>query len=389
MSANTGPVPLLSEQLNSWLHQKTAGVVQSGPFQGMHLLNELCWAETSLSSQLLGCFEQELHGIIEHEISRLSQHLNPQIINIGCAEGYYAVGLARRLPRATVWALDIVDKAVDLAQRTAKMNGVNIVTGGMLDTMFKMPDFILADCEGAEVAYLDMEKWPGIRQATILVEVHNFPEQHTDTILFERFKDTHSIKVVSEGARNPNAFQMLHDAPSDVRWALVNEHRPVTMSWFIMSPKVVDSVPTKVKGGKVCGECSLCCKVARVPALSKPSNTWCQHCAPGKGGCLIYDKPRPPECSSFQCLWLTSDMLDELRPDKVHLYAEIKSQEGYAKVCVDTDHPNAWRTGEGRKVVDSLLQQGYHVIIQVGFNISFETGSGRDAPERILLDWVL
>lgn len=70
---------------------------------------------------------------------------------------------------------------------------------------------------------------------------------------------------------------------------------------------------------KVCGTCTLCCKLMYILELEKPGNRWCQHCTPGKG-CNIYDA-KPRSCSDFMCLWLNSDLPDEFRPDKIHIVA--------------------------------------------------------------------
>ena len=62
--------------------------------------------------------------------------------------------------------------------------------------------------------------------------------------------------------------------------------------------------PVPLLPGRRCGECSLCCKLLRIEAFNKPVGTWCAHCAPGRGGCTIYET-RPTECREFFCAWLT------------------------------------------------------------------------------------
>lgn len=47
---------------------------------------------------LVGSYESELHLQIEQLILERPQ----VVIDVGCAEGYYAVGLAQRLPDATI-----------------------------------------------------------------------------------------------------------------------------------------------------------------------------------------------------------------------------------------------------------------------------------------------
>jgi methylase of polypeptide subunit release factors len=87
--------------------------VRSGPFQGMNYRTKQ--AEGCLVARLLGCYESELHG----ELEKLISEAPDVIIDIGCAEGYYALGLARRLPRARVYARDTNPRAQILCRQLA------------------------------------------------------------------------------------------------------------------------------------------------------------------------------------------------------------------------------------------------------------------------------
>jgi len=68
----------------------------------------------------LGCYEHELHPHVERLIGRTFDAL----LNIGCADGYYAVGLARRMPGAPVFAHDLNPKAQTGCREVAALNGV-------------------------------------------------------------------------------------------------------------------------------------------------------------------------------------------------------------------------------------------------------------------------
>ena len=230
----------VKEQVNDWLFKEVGGVVQSGPFEGMKILPDKGWESNSLAPMLLGCFEEELHPYIEQEIVRLSDKLVPNIVNVGCSEGYYAIGMALRLRDSVVWAVDISDTSLKIAAEAAKVNGVfsQLRFGGPLGEVFADPDLVIMDCEGAEVEYLDKEKFPALRRASILVEIHNWPDKpRTDELLYQRFKDSHEVVEITESGRNPNRFKVLIQQTSVVRWASVCEYRPCLMSWFAMRPK--------------------------------------------------------------------------------------------------------------------------------------------------------
>ncbi|MDZ7906445.1 MAG: class I SAM-dependent methyltransferase [Cypionkella sp.] len=77
-------------------------------------------AEGSSPARLLGVYEATLHPVIE-DICTCDY---AQIIDVGCAEGYYAVGLARRLPAARVFARDSNPIAREKCAQLAALNGV-------------------------------------------------------------------------------------------------------------------------------------------------------------------------------------------------------------------------------------------------------------------------
>lgn len=72
-------------------------IVASGPFAGMRL-----HPEYSELPKFLGTYEANLHPAIR----RLTARRYDVILNIGCAEGYYAIGFARAVPGAQVQAFD-------------------------------------------------------------------------------------------------------------------------------------------------------------------------------------------------------------------------------------------------------------------------------------------
>src|SRR5262249_36239077 len=94
--------------------------VVAGPFKGTSLqLSDV--SSRLLSSYILGTAELELHGTIEKLIDRNYA----TILNIGAADGYYAVGFARRSPASRVIAFEAVPAFHDIITRTAAANGVS------------------------------------------------------------------------------------------------------------------------------------------------------------------------------------------------------------------------------------------------------------------------
>jgi hypothetical protein len=229
----------IKSQISVWLFNQLEGTVQTGPFQGMKMIQETAW-DDYLSPYLLGCYEEELHGEFERQIRRLQQMPNPRISVLGCAEGYYAIGLKRRVPHAEVFAIDKDEEAIRICARAAEVNGVeltfNATVGDYLDS-----DLLVLDVEGNEIIYLDPELMPKLLQMTAIVEIHDWPvgpiNKRVSELILDRFRGTHHIVLLTEGGRNPNRYPALCHMTSDYRWLAVSEGRPTLMGWYVMEPK--------------------------------------------------------------------------------------------------------------------------------------------------------
>lgn len=189
--------------------------------------------EGSIFPKLAGTYEKELHPLIE-EIA-LSDYR--RVVNVGSAEGYYAVGLARRLERATVFACDIDESARTACKQLAQINGLAdrvIVTDRYPSvSQSRAKTLFVVDCEGCEREMLDPARIPELQDADVLVELHEFLDPEIASSLAARFMSTHDITLIQAVPRSG------HDAPQELRslltdrewqWAL-DELRPAGMRW--------------------------------------------------------------------------------------------------------------------------------------------------------------
>lgn len=179
------------------LLKKSGQTVLSGPFQGMTYL--AAGSEGSTSARILGTYEAALHPIIEKIIKRGYQ----QIIDVGCAEGYYAVGLAMRMPSARVIARDLNEKARAKCAHLASANGVSaqIDIGGVMghsdfDICTRAKTLVICDIEGAEAQLLDPARAQGLASADILVEVHDCFTPGLSAQIAQRFEPTHKVRQI-------------------------------------------------------------------------------------------------------------------------------------------------------------------------------------------------
>jgi len=104
-----------------------------------------------------------------------------------------------------------------------------------------------------------------------------------------------------------------------------------------------------------CGDCSLCCKVLRIPELDKPKDAWCSNFAAG-AGCSIY-ADRPASCRDFVCRWLADpSMGPEWKPSVCKLVLDTKP--GLLVVHADPAVSKPWRVEPYHSVLRRLAAQG-------------------------------
>src|SRR5688572_440816 len=103
--------------VTKYLNQKGL-VVRAGPFAGLKYMHRA--SGSVLLPKLVGSYEAELHPAIERVVSTAYD----VVVDVGAAEGYYAVGLAKRLPQSKVFAYDIDPVARKACEKLAVVNGV-------------------------------------------------------------------------------------------------------------------------------------------------------------------------------------------------------------------------------------------------------------------------
>lgn len=221
------------------LRVKSGDRVLSGPFAGMAF-----HYPQQEYAMLLGTWELELTSTWE---TILSQDYK-LMVDVGAAEGYYAVGMAYRKPGAEVVAFEMEDR---VRENLGILNGLNDA-GLDIRGKCEVADleafgqklegaFILMDVEGYETVLLDPGKVPALKKATILVELHDMYAEGCTELLAERFKCTHKIKKIEGVPRIPRHFSeaagMVKVLFSERRaLGYMDEGRPSEMSWYFMDP---------------------------------------------------------------------------------------------------------------------------------------------------------
>ena len=175
-----GPLPLLTVEAVQYLrhpHVRSRkrlqhrvirridrpAMVAQGPFRGMRYVS-LSFGSAWLP-KLLGTYECELSPAVES----ICQARCDRILDIGAAEGYYAVGMALRNPGAQLVGFELSRAARSVLRKLARCNGVS----GRIKLLGRCtPErlratlagaarpAVICDCEGAEDELLRPDRVP-------------------------------------------------------------------------------------------------------------------------------------------------------------------------------------------------------------------------------------
>jgi hypothetical protein len=150
-------------------------LVVDGPFRGMRYPDRRA-SGSSLLPKIL--------GIYEHNLATILSSLAPPpslVVDVGAAEGYYAIGFARLWARSHILAFDIDPDARQLLRRMALTNGVSDrVTSHAAADSEKLAiilsetksALLLVDCEGCEYGLLSALDVRALQRTYIAIELH-------------------------------------------------------------------------------------------------------------------------------------------------------------------------------------------------------------------------
>lgn len=208
--------------------------VRHGPFQGMTLLEDWPMRNAPVLT-LLGSYEAQLHPILRETIEGRARLL----VNLGCADGYYAVGLARSIPRARVYAYDLSREARRSTCSLAEENGVadRLAVRGRLRRVPDDVDFLLCDIEGAEAQLFTPEVVSRLQRAVVVVEAHEGAVPGVVDLLRRRFTATHDDERVDETPRPLADYEELASLDDHTRGVLLSEFRPDRVDWMVFRPR--------------------------------------------------------------------------------------------------------------------------------------------------------
>jgi len=223
--------------------------VHEGPFAGMKYVRTA--TGSSFLAKLIGSYECELHPLLRELLATPYE----SVVDVGCAEGYYAVGFARCGKAKRVYAFDTDAEARLLCRRLASLNGMDdrVVVRGecnpeTMEAVLKQGrSLVICDCEGYEMVLLDPERAPSLRNADVLVELHDCFNPEISPVMLPRFEATHDLLLIHTTPRRPEEYGLPESLTDEQRRGVLEEGRPPEgMQWAFLRARIPAAVPASV-----------------------------------------------------------------------------------------------------------------------------------------------
>ena len=221
------------------------GTVKYGPFKGLRLTHNPWWGQLDLGSQCLGLYEKEILKFIEN----IEDGQFTNFIDIGAADGYYAVGLLSTGKIQRSICFEKTDKGREAIFTNWKNNGAigqlvvkaeaNFESIATLTEHDLERSLILIDIEGGEFELLNNDTIHKFRYSKILLEIHNwvtdFEEKYKNLLI--SLDEFFCIKIIKRVDRQVDNYMELRDFTDDNRLLLISERRPCLMRFLELTPK--------------------------------------------------------------------------------------------------------------------------------------------------------
>jgi hypothetical protein len=227
--------------INKMVETLLGRTVRQGPFRGMEYTEHT--SHRHVTQRILGCYEEELHPVIERCIAKGYS----RIVDVGCAEGYYAVGLSKAIPNAQVFAFDtdpwarMVCKA--LAEANQRLESIHIEGFCNQEWLRRnaVPEMlIISDCEGYEAKLFQGDSLDWLSAVDLIIEIHDMPPSD-DHWLVKRFRKSHDVKIIHSRARNVDDFGFLHFLTNDQKALAISDMRVPWQGWIFCESRTTNT----------------------------------------------------------------------------------------------------------------------------------------------------
>ena len=235
----------LKHHINELVYQsllnKYGSNILHGPYEGCVYRVASTWGDPVL--KLLGMYESCLHDTI----TKLKHHCyGYNLIDLGCAEGYHANGLAKLLNPQNILLSDINNYSIDTCIELLRANQSisNILTtaqaagSDLYNFLHRNPRSVLiCDIEGGERdLFANDDLISSLSESYLVIEMHAFLDREICDYLLSRFCLSHNATIINEVDIAPSSIMELTHLPGFERFVVCCETRPEIMTWLYLEP---------------------------------------------------------------------------------------------------------------------------------------------------------
>ena len=217
-------------------------IVQYGIFKNLKMNHEISWGRGDIASKIYGFYENKIQ-------QKLKDINNPILIDIGAADGFFAIGSLKSKICEFCYAFEETKKSRENLSKTAKINNVqkklSIIGKVTKDNFFTLLPSkinfsevtILCDIEGGEFDFFSDEILATIRCSNIIIEIHKNHNKNLEIDLLERVKKYFDVSVIIDNDKNFENVLELHTLNDIDRYLICSEGRSYIGKWWHLSPK--------------------------------------------------------------------------------------------------------------------------------------------------------
>ena len=222
--------------------KKNNFIVQNGIFKNLKINKESSWSNGDLASKIYGFYENKIQ-------EKLKEINKPILIDIGAADGFFAVGCLYSNLSKYCYAFEQNEISKSALYKTAEINNVNnqISIMGKVDNknfFSSLPNdldlsetVILCDIEGEEFKFFSEPILRKLKKSNLIIEIHNENSNSKEIPLLKIAKKYFDVSIIIDSNKDMSEFNMLHNLNDIDRNLIACEGRSYIGKWWHLSPK--------------------------------------------------------------------------------------------------------------------------------------------------------
>ena len=219
-------------------------VVANGPFAGM-IMNSQIWGGLDINAKILGTYESH----VIDELIAISQANSGPFIDIGAADGFFAIGAVISGIAQETYAFEVDASSRRSIAINAADNNLHeqiqireIANTQTISDVLKKEQKakILIDIEGGEYELLDSDFLDKISNCDVIVELHPNLVKHgikKQEELISRLQRHFYVEFFQKNILPTGSFPELANLSDDKRLLALSENRAFEMWWIKLNPK--------------------------------------------------------------------------------------------------------------------------------------------------------